>query len=76
MHSNIVNGHTLLYNAHTVLEQHRGTLALFALLFIVLFRLKKKCLSLLTVLSLLLGACLFSLKAPVDKLRQVELYKN
>jgi len=29
MHSGIVNGHQLLCDAHTVLEPHRGTAALF-----------------------------------------------
>ena len=56
MHSNIVNGQKLLWDAHTVLVQHRGTAALFVLLTVVLFAFSFCMFVTLTVLFLFLGA--------------------
>jgi len=35
LHSDIVNGHQLLCNAHNVLEQHRGTAALQEFVYVI-----------------------------------------
>ena len=61
MHSGIVNGHKLLYDAHAVSEQHRETAAFFYFTRYRPFPLFM-CLSLLTVLFLLLGASIVCVK--------------
>ena len=69
MHSNIVNGHKLLCDAHTVLEKHVGIPALFVSLSIVIFRFSFSLFVTLKFLFIFLGASIVCL-IPVNTCRR------
>ena len=61
MHNANVNGYQLMYDAHTLLEQHRGTAALFPFYSLSSFSAVSFCVFvILTLLFLFLGASLVS----------------